>query len=122
MLRVLRVLRVVRAPLWARDMIPSRDQWGPFASGIDPAERMARVRAFRVAVHVHCGAAGREATELLRQAEHARLEVSLINEDLLAIERRLLTDQETIELCHDIKLIANCLATASGKSIRDDYA
>jgi hypothetical protein len=65
-------------------MIAARDQWGPFASGIDPAERMARVRAFRVAVHVDCGTAGREATELLRQAER---DPAALSKALAAFER-----------------------------------
>jgi hypothetical protein len=50
-------------------MITPRDEWGPFDPRIEAAERMARARAFRVAIHVHCGAAGRETVELLRQAE-----------------------------------------------------
>lgn len=49
--------------------IRPRDGWGPFAGNLDPAERMARARSLRTLLHVHCGAAGREAGELLRQAE-----------------------------------------------------
>lgn len=43
--------------------------YGPWAADIDPAERKARLRAFRALVRTYAGPAGRELSEALRRAE-----------------------------------------------------
>ena len=50
-------------------MIPTTDQWGPFAKGIDPAERLARCRCLRAVVHLTTSPRGETATRLLQVAE-----------------------------------------------------
>lgn len=43
--------------------------YGPWATDIDPAERIARLRAFRALVRTFAGPAGRELSEALKRAE-----------------------------------------------------
>ena len=50
-------------------MIPAADQWGPFAAGLDPAERRARLRSLRALARVHCGPRAAELCRLLACAE-----------------------------------------------------
>ncbi|WP_156375752.1 hypothetical protein [Methylobacterium sp. Leaf125] len=50
-------------------MILARDQWGPFAEGIDPAEQRARLRSLRALARIYAGPRAAEACRLLAQAE-----------------------------------------------------
>lgn len=66
-------------------------QWGPFLSGIDPAERLARLRSLRVATHILCGSRGRHLEAALRQAERddaALLTAETAFDQLAALDRR----------------------------------
>ncbi|MGY2053203.1 hypothetical protein [Methylobacterium sp. JK268] len=45
-------------------------QWGPWRSGLDPAELRARLRSLRTAAHLLLGARGTALCALLRGAEH----------------------------------------------------
>lgn len=49
--------------------IPSADRWGPFADGIDEAERRARLRSMRAIVHLCAGPRGDALARHLRLAE-----------------------------------------------------
>lgn len=51
-------------------MIPAADAWGPFRPDLEPAERMARLRALRAVVHLTTGRRGDALADLLHQAEH----------------------------------------------------
>lgn len=53
-----------RAPMTA-----SVDRWGPFADGLDPAERVARLRCLRTIVHLCCGWRGHRLKDCLWRAE-----------------------------------------------------
>lgn len=50
-------------------MIPQSWQFGPFATGLGPIERTARLRAMRACVQVHLGDRGRIAARALHLAE-----------------------------------------------------
>ena len=50
-------------------MIPTRDQWGPFAEGIDAAEQRARLRSLRALAAIHCGPRAATLCRLLSSAE-----------------------------------------------------
>lgn len=50
-------------------MIPPGDQWGPFAPGIDQAERRARLRSLRALSRVFCGPRAADLYRLLAEAE-----------------------------------------------------
>ncbi|MBE7203344.1 MAG: hypothetical protein INR70_36875 [Parafilimonas terrae] len=50
-------------------MIRPCDQFGPWAAGLDAAERRARLRAMRALVRVHCGPRAADLVRLLAQAE-----------------------------------------------------
>ena len=50
-------------------MIPASDTWGPFARGLDPAERTACLRCLRAIVHLTAGPRGAALVALLRRAE-----------------------------------------------------
>lgn len=50
-------------------MIPSRDQWGPFAPGIEAAELRARLRSLRQTARLLIGPRGTDLCRLLAQAE-----------------------------------------------------
>lgn len=50
-------------------MIPTRDQWGPFAPDIDPVEQRARLRSLRALAAVHCGPRAATLCRLLSSAE-----------------------------------------------------
>lgn len=50
-------------------MIPARDQWGPFAEGIDLAEQRARLRSLRALAKVYAGPRAADACRLLARAE-----------------------------------------------------
>lgn len=71
-------------------MIPPRDQFGPWACGIDMAERRARLRAMRALARVHCGPRAADLVRLLAQAEAdpAALEPALAALDRLAANDR----------------------------------
>lgn len=47
----------------------SCDQWGPFACGLEPAERLARLRCLRTLAHMLCGPAGLALQASIRRAE-----------------------------------------------------
>ncbi|MEI7606641.1 MAG: hypothetical protein WCJ64_04585 [Rhodospirillaceae bacterium] len=49
--------------------ISAADAWGPFADGIDDAERLARLRSLRALALVHCGPHGDVLRVALRAAE-----------------------------------------------------
>lgn len=50
-------------------MIPSSWQFGPFASGLGPVERTARLRAMRTCVQLHLGDRGQVVARALHLAE-----------------------------------------------------
>lgn len=71
--------------------IPARDSWGPFARGLDRAERVARLRELRAVVRLTCGPRGEPLAWHLRAAETApeRLGEALAAIDALAaLDRR----------------------------------
>ena len=45
------------------------DAWGPFASGLDPCELRARIRALRAIARLHLGPRGEDLNRTLRAAE-----------------------------------------------------
>lgn len=45
------------------------DRWGPFADGLEPGERIGRLRTLVAVVHLLVGARGRELVLALREAE-----------------------------------------------------
>lgn len=55
----------------ANPELSQTDAWGPFAHGLDPAERNARLRALRALVAVLCGPWGRTLADALAAAESA---------------------------------------------------
>ncbi|MCJ2023936.1 hypothetical protein [Methylobacterium sp. J-067] len=67
-------------------MIAPSDRFGPWASGLDAAERKARLRAMRALARVHCGPRAADLVRLLAQAEAdpAALEPALAALDRLA--------------------------------------
>lgn len=50
------------------DLAPG-DRWGPFADGLDPAERRARFRCLISVIHILTGPRGKDAIDALRYAE-----------------------------------------------------
>jgi len=50
-------------------MIAPVDHWGPFASGLDPAEQRARLRALRQTARLLIGPRGANLCRLLAEAE-----------------------------------------------------
>lgn len=71
--------------------ILSADRWGPFATDIDPAERLARLRSMRAIVHLCAGPRGDALARELRLAERdaARLTAALAElSRLAALDRR----------------------------------
>lgn len=50
-------------------MIPTSWQFGPFARGLATTERVARLRAMRTIVQLHCGPRGQAAARALDLAE-----------------------------------------------------
>jgi hypothetical protein len=50
-------------------MIPAADSWGPFASHIEPGERIARLRCLMAIAHLSCGPRSVELVYRLRTAE-----------------------------------------------------
>ena len=50
-------------------MIASRNRFGPFADGLDPAERLARLRSMRAIVHLTTGPRGDALARKLHLAE-----------------------------------------------------
>lgn len=72
-------------------MIAAIDRWGPFADGIDNAERLARLRALRAITHLCAGPRGERLATELQRAEHdvSRLPAALAEIDrLAALDRR----------------------------------
>lgn len=51
------------------DDLDPADRWGPFADGLDPAERRARFRCLISVIHLLTGPRGKPAIEALRFAE-----------------------------------------------------
>lgn len=49
--------------------IAPADRWGPFAEGIDPAERLARLRSLRAIAHLCLGPRGDAFVGALHQSE-----------------------------------------------------
>ena len=49
--------------------VPAPWTFGPFAAGLDPAERRARLRCLRALVQVHAGPRGEAAARALHAAE-----------------------------------------------------
>lgn len=71
--------------------IPTHDRWGPFASGLDPCERRARLRSLRAIARLHLGQRGTILIDALRAAEtdDGRLSDALTVLDRLAsVDRR----------------------------------
>ncbi|MCP1551648.1 MULTISPECIES: hypothetical protein [Methylorubrum] len=67
------------------------DRWGPFADGIDNAERLARLRALRAITHLCAGPRGDRLADELQRAERdvSRLPAALAQiEALTALDRR----------------------------------
>lgn len=50
-------------------MIAPVDEWGPFARGLDDAERRARLRCLRAIAHLTLGPRGEILSNYLRRAE-----------------------------------------------------
>jgi hypothetical protein len=78
-------------PTSAQPVIASIDRWGPFAVGIDYAERLARLRSLRAIAQLRTGTRGARLAEELRRAEQdiARLPAVLIEiTALAALDRR----------------------------------
>lgn len=72
-------------------MIPTSWQFGPFARGLDPAERTRRLWTMRAVVLMHCGPRGDVAARALELAEHndAATELAIGALDRLAsLDRR----------------------------------
>lgn len=72
-------------------MIASIDQWGPFRTDIDAAERLARLRSLRAIVRLSTGPRGDRLAGLLHRAERdtAALEPALAALNALAaLDRR----------------------------------
>lgn len=72
-------------------MIAPMDRWGPFADGIDNAERLARLRALRAITHLCAGPRGDRLAAELRRAEGdvSRLPTALAEiAALAALDRR----------------------------------
>lgn len=51
------------------DAVPAAWQFGPFARGLAPVERVARLRTMRTVVMMHCGPRGDVAARALDLAE-----------------------------------------------------
>lgn len=81
--------------------IPPADRWGPFADGLDLAERRARLRALRSVVHLLIGPRAGQLRVLLKEAESdaAVLAAALRALDALAPldRRRVLASYAAIE-------------------------
>lgn len=72
-------------------MIAAIDRWGPFADGIDNAERLARLRALRAITHLCAGPRGDRLADELHRAERdvSRLPAALAEiEALASLDRR----------------------------------
>ena len=67
-------------------MIASRDRFGPFADGLDPAERLARLRSMRAITNLCCGPRGEALARALNLAERdpAHLPAAVAALDALA--------------------------------------
>ena len=74
-------------------MIPPRDQFGPWASGIDTAERRARLRAMRALARVYCGPRAADLVRLLAQAE---ADPTALEPALVALDRLAATDRRHV--------------------------
>lgn len=49
--------------------IAPADRWGPFADGLDPSERLARLRSLRAITHLCLGPRGAAVVDALHQSE-----------------------------------------------------
>ena len=66
-------------------MIPAGEQWGPFAPGLDAAERVARLRCLRAISHLSCGPRGERLVTALRLAESGACNLEIIVAELNAL-------------------------------------
>ncbi len=53
----------------AAPMIPAADRWCPFAEGIDPPERLSRLRSHRAIAHLYLGLRGDAFVVALRRSK-----------------------------------------------------
>lgn len=67
-------------------MIASGDAWGPFAADLEPAERLARLRALRAIVRLLCGPRGIRAEAALLAAETRPVADPVALVEVLALE------------------------------------
>ena len=74
-------------------MIPAADRWGPFAANLEPAERLARLRAFRALARVYCGPRGADLCRLLALAE---ADASALEPAAAALNRLAATDRRNL--------------------------
>ncbi|WP_342111262.1 hypothetical protein [Methylobacterium sp. SI9] len=72
-------------------MIAAADRFGPFADGLDPAERLARLRSMRAIVNLTTGPRGETLARALHRAErdpvHLPAAVAALDA-LAALDRR----------------------------------
>lgn len=69
------------------------DQWGPFAEGLDPAERRARLRSLRALARVYAGPRAADVCRFLAQAE---TDPEALEPAILAINRLAPIDRRQI--------------------------
>lgn len=74
-------------------MIAPADAWGPFASNIEPGERIARLRCLRAIAHLCCGPRGAELVSLLQAAE---ADAEALPDALAALDRLASLDRRRI--------------------------
>ncbi|WP_267355235.1 MULTISPECIES: hypothetical protein [unclassified Methylobacterium] len=74
-------------------MIPAADTWGPFASNIEPGERIARLRCLRAIAHLSCGPRG---VELVASLQASEVDSGALPEALAALNRLAPLDQRRI--------------------------
>lgn len=71
------------------------DSWGPFAPGLEPGERLARLRCLRAIVHLLCGYRGLALQATIRAAEQGRT-MGLLEPVLLELSALAATDQRHV--------------------------
>ena len=76
-------------------MIPPADRWGPFADGLEPGERIARLRCLRALTHVLCGHRGLALQAAIRAAEAGRT-MGLLDAVVVEIERLAALDRRHV--------------------------
>jgi hypothetical protein len=83
-------------------MIPVADAWGPFATNIEPSERVARLRCLTAIAHLSCGPRSIELVISLRAAE---TDAATLPDALAALNRLAPLDRRRI-WCAYASLIA----------------